>query len=514
MLTPMVTRGRRILIVSAVVALVGVVGPASQVSGAPGDPALTAALDQVFADARLAGATTSVEVRDAATGASLYERAVNQRLIPGSNQKVLTSIAALELLGPGHRFHTDVLTHDGDLYLRGTGDPTVLASDLDALATQVARSGVRVVRGDLVADDTWFDDVPLGTDWAWDDEPYSYAAPVSALTLAPDTDYDGGAVIVESRPGPAAGARAAITLVPPNHYVRVVNKATTGAPGSANTLSAVRSHGTNTVLVTGSVPAGATTAGQDYLSVEDPTAYATSVFRDALARHGVKLRGRVTAGATPAGATIVATDQSMPLGEMLTPFLKLSNNIHAEVLVKTMGRQVSGEGSWPAGMRAIDGAVSALGVNTAVIRSVEGSGLSRRDWLTTRQLTTALLAAQNRPWFTTWYAALPIAGRPDRLVGGTLRSRMAGTRAAGNVHAKTGTLTGVNALSGYVTDASGRRLVFSMLVNMSLVSATPILDAAAVTLADAGASTPATARIAPPASAPADDVECAWVKAC
>jgi D-alanyl-D-alanine carboxypeptidase/D-alanyl-D-alanine-endopeptidase (penicillin-binding protein 4) len=503
---------RGLIALFAALTMVVALGPAAAVSGAAGDPALTAALDQVFADGRLAGAATSVEVRDAATGEALYERAVNDRLIPGSNQKVLTSIAALEVLGPEHRFRTDVLTRGDDLYLRGTGDPTVLASDLDTLAAGVARSGIRVVRGDLVADDTWFDDVRLGTDWAWDDEPYSYAAPISALSLAPDTDYDAGAVIVESRPGRRAGTPAKVSLVPPNHYVRVVDRAVTGAAGSADTRTAVRAHGTNTVLVTGSVPADATEAGQDYLSVEDPTMYAASVFRDALTRHGVQVRGRTTAGATPAGARTVATDRSMTLREMLVPFLKLSNNMHAEVLVKTMGRVTSGEGSWPAGMRAVDGAVSALGVRTDVIRSVEGSGLSRRDWLSTRQLSNALLAARSRPWFAAWYAALPIAGQPDRLVGGTLRSRMTGTPAAGNVHAKTGTLTGVNALSGYVTDATGRHLVFSMIVNTSLVSATPVLDAAAVTLAGAGGPAPAVARSR--VAEPAGDVECSWVKIC
>ena len=508
-------RGRRGIVAGVVLATVAALGPASGGYGAAGDPALVAALDQIVADSRLAGATTVLEVRDAATGASVYERNVNQRVIPASNQKILTSIAALEVLGLDHRFRTDVLTAGGNLYLRGTGDPTVLASDLDALAAAVAEAGVRTVRGNLIADDSYFDDVRLGTDWVWDDEPYSYAAPISALSLAPDTDYDAGAVIVSTGPGAASGRPAAVTLTPPNHYVRVVNRATTGAAGSANTVSAVREHGTNTIVVTGSVPLGAT-AGQDWLSVEQPTKYAASVFRDALARHGVRVRGRIVTGATPPGATTVATDDSMPLREMLVPFLKLSNNIHAEVLVKAMGRKASGEGTWPAGLRAADTALTALGVRTDVIRSVEGSGLSRRDWLSTRQITTALLAARGRPWFETWYAALPIAGQPDRLVGGTLRSRMVGTPAAGNVHAKTGSLTGVSSLSGYVTDAAGRPLVFSMMVNHNLTGVTPILDSVAVTLAGSGAGSPAAVLRRAPAPAPAVDgeMECAWVKAC
>src|SRR5690606_24428086 len=173
----------------------------------------------------------------------------------------------------------------GDLYLRGTGDPTMLAADYDALAAQVAASGVRVVTGDLVADDTWFDAVRLGREWAWDDEPYYYAAQVSALSVAPDTDYDAGTVIVTVRPGAAAGARPVVTLTPETRYVTIDNRATTVGSGGADTIAIEREHGTNRIVITGTVPVNGS-ATNDWVSVWEPTGYAADVFRRALERHG------------------------------------------------------------------------------------------------------------------------------------------------------------------------------------------------------------------------------------
>lgn len=213
---------------------------------------------------------------------------------------------------------------------------------------------------------------------------------------------------------------------------------------------------------------------------------------------------------------------AIPLSQLLTPFLKLSNNGHAELLMKAMGRAKSPAvpGSWPTGLSAANAALAGLGVDTGVIRMGDGSGLSRRNWLTTRQITNLLYAAQSRPWFAAWYAALPIAGNPNRLIGGTLASRMVGTPAALNLHGKTGTLSSVNALSGYVNDTAGRRLVFSAVSNNALVNVSGVLDSAGVALASSGGSGTGLSarRLAPvtPHIVTRDgaDIECSWVKAC
>jgi D-alanyl-D-alanine carboxypeptidase/D-alanyl-D-alanine-endopeptidase (penicillin-binding protein 4) len=428
----------------------------------------------------------------------------------------------MELLGPDYRFTTDVLASgrrhgpvlDGDLYLRGTGDPTLLADDYDRLAARVAESGVTRVSGRLVADDTRFDDQRIGRSWAADDESSYYAAQISALSVAPDTDYDTGTVIVQVAPGAAAGDEPTVTVTPKTDYVDIDVRATTVAAGGANDLTVERRHGTNTITVGGTVPVGGSGV-KEWVTVWEPTGYAAAVFRDALAAHGVKVTGPTRLGkATPPDARQLAAHESMRLSDLLIPFMKLSNNMHAEILTKAMGYEASGEGSWSAGLAAVSGYLKSVGADPGTVRQVDGSGLSRMDNFPAGQLAELLLAVRGEPWYADWYRSLPVACDPARFVGGTLRSRMCGTAAALNARGKTGSLTGASALSGYVTDAGGRELVYSIVLNNFLVSSVkPLEDAIVVTLARSSADaavavTPKSAR-----GAEADgDLECSWRK--
>lgn len=516
-------RLRPFVLLAGLVLVIGAVGSVSPVA-AQDRGGLGSDLDGILADPGLAGADVGLVVRTVG-GEIVYQRSSDRRQQPASNAKLVTSAAAMEVLGPDYRFTTTVASAarqkedvlDGDLYLKGTGDPTVLAAGYDALAKQVADKGITFVRGKLVADDTWFDDTRLGLGWAWDDEPYYYNAQVSALTAAPDTDYDAGSIVVKVSPG-ANGAKATVTTVPPTGYVTLDSTATTGAPGSANTISVDRAHGSNTFTITGSIPAGGA-ATSEWMAVWEPTGYATALFRDALKAHGVRVAGPTTRGATPAGATTLATRDSMPLSQFLVPFLKLSNNLHAEILTKAMGRATAGQGSWTAGRNAISATLAGFGVQGR-LSLVDGSGLSRMDQIAPDQLAALLAGATSRPWFPTWFSALPVAGKADRLVGGTLRNRMRGTAAEGAVHAKTGSLTGVSGLSGYVDTAAGERLVFSMVTNNTIgIDTKKVEDAVAIRLASAGSGA-AVARA--PQVAPGErqgannraDLECSWVKAC
>lgn len=192
--------------------------PASALEPTSGVTDLVKDIDQILSDARLAPGRTGVVVKSAASGEKLYSQDPDKILTPASNAKLVTSAAAVDSLGLDYRFTTSVLSTGrragsvltGNLYLKGTGDPTMLGADYDALAARVAASGIKVVTGKLAADDTWFDSVPLGTDWAWDDEPYYYSAQISALTASPDTDYDAGTVIVSVSPEtpPASPSRS------------------------------------------------------------------------------------------------------------------------------------------------------------------------------------------------------------------------------------------------------------------------------------------------------------------
>ncbi|MDI6102223.1 D-alanyl-D-alanine carboxypeptidase/D-alanyl-D-alanine-endopeptidase [Actinoplanes sp. NEAU-A12] len=454
------------------------------------DP-LGAELDRILAGSRLDGATVAVDVRDDA-GTAVHQRGSGLRVMPASTQKLMTAAGALELLGPGHRFRTTVRADGGALYLHGQGDPTMTYARFDRLAAAVARAGThRYAR--LVADDTWFDRVPLGLDWSWQDEPHAYSAPVSALTFAANDRFDTAAVEIRYRG--VAGRRPVVAVWPPTGSVRVVNRAITRGPADttaavrargSDTVTAVRAHGSGAVTVSGAVPAGR--AGTALVSVPDPAATAADLFRAALRRHGVTIARRTTRGSSPGAARIVTAQASPPLREILPPLLKFSNNGIAELLVKAMSRAAFPErpGSWPTGLAAVTSALGRLGVDTRLLTMGDGSGLSRRNWVTARQLTTLLAVVRRRPWFPAFRAALPVAGDPDPLAGGTLRDRMRGTPAAGAVRAKTGTMTGVNALAGYVTDGAGRHLVFAVVVNNAVAGVADLIDRFAVALAVSG----------------------------
>ena len=517
----MIRRPRLLALLASLTLVLGLsTGAATAVDANP----LASDLDRILSDSRLVGATVGLVVKDAETGENIYTRSGNTRFQPGSTAKIVTSAAALDTLGPDYRWATELRSSAtvqgtqlaGDLYLRGTGDPTMLAADYDDLAAKLAATGVRTVTGSLVADDSFFDSVPLGTGWAWDDEPYYYSAQTSALTIAPDTDFDTGSVAVKVSPGAAAGQPAQVTLIPPVDLT-IRNTATTSGNSG---VFVHRTHGVNVVSVGGSLAPGAAPY-YEFISMNDPTTLVAGLFRKSLEAHGITVTGGTEFRETPSGTQVLVDHQSMTLRQLLTPFLKLSNNLHAEALIKTMGRKVSGQGTWPAGISALEAALPGLDANPLTMNLFDGSGLSRMDLLSPDLFVSLLRKARTKPWFQDWYTALPIAGNQDRFIGGTLRNRMGGTAAANNLHAKTGSMTGVTALSGYVTNADGRKLVFSLMQN-DFVSGPPrdIEDAVAVRLATdkAGQSQPQVqSKRQAPVQTKGDrraDLECAWTKSC
>ncbi|WP_431677081.1 D-alanyl-D-alanine carboxypeptidase/D-alanyl-D-alanine endopeptidase [Kitasatospora sp. KL5] len=515
----MLTLPVRLLSVPLAVALAALLPAGSAPAGSPWTTAearsLGSDLDGLLADVRLAGAQVSALVTDAATGEVLYQRSSGALMLPASTLKTVTAAAALDLLGPGHRFTTEVLAAgprtggriDGDLVLRGGGDPTLLPADLDALAAQVAGAGVTEVGGALLADASRWDGVPLGPSWAWDDQAAYYSPQISALTLTTDTDYDPGTVRVVLTPGDAAGRPATVRVVPAEAPVRFTGQVVTGAAGSARTAAVDRTPGGNELLLSGSVPAGGG-AGEEWIAVDRPALVAGAVFAAALARHGVTVRGQLAEGRAPAGAAVLAAHDSAPLADLMAPFLKLSNNGIAEHLVKEIGKVRAENGSWASGTDQVRGFLQRAGLEPTEARQVDGSGLSRHNLLTAGRLTALLQFARKQPWFDTWYRALPVAGDARRAVGGTLANRMRGTAAEGRVHAKTGSMTGVDALAGYVERADGRTLAFAVLVNnFNGTGPRPVIDAFAVRLAGDGG---AALRTAPAAPGPARD----WETAC
>lgn len=459
------------------------------------DAALRREVTKVFGDSRVTASSARVGavIRDASTRSNIYLRGADTPLAPASTQKTFTAAAALSRLGAGYRWPTDLYAGapvsggvvSGRLYLRGSGDPTLLEKDLTSLVSALRAKGVTRITGDVVADASAFDDVRYNPYWSTSYASAYYAAQVSALTLSPDTDYDAGTIIVTATPAASTAALARLTVTPASaaSHVRLVNRTRTSAAGTATTIAVTRAAGTNTITVSGQVPVRHA-ATRKWVTVNDPALMVGRALRARLVAAGIRVDGSAVRGATPKARTLLARHSSMTLGQLLVPFLKLSNNSHAEAITKTLGARTGRPGSWADGTAALRAYAVGAGIPVTGLRFVDGSGLARANRLTPNQLALLLDKAQHAPWWSAFRAALPVAGvDPVRWQGGTLASRMRGTAAAGNLRAKNGSLTGVSSLAGYVSGADGRRYVFVMMSNFSGTSPRPVEDRLGVLLA-------------------------------
>ncbi|WHZ01131.1 D-alanyl-D-alanine carboxypeptidase/D-alanyl-D-alanine-endopeptidase [Neobacillus sp. YX16] len=417
----------------------------------------------------LKGGLTGISIRTASTGEVLYEHNGDVRMRPASNMKLFTSAAALSVLGEKYQFRTEIRMDGkrdgnilkGNLYLKGFGDPTLLGEDLDQLTKFIAHSnGITSIEGDLIGDDSWYDDVRLSRDLNWSDESAYYGSQISALTVSPTKDFDSGTIIVEAFPGLNIGNPVQIKLSQNTNYVNVINQAVTVSPDGETDLSIDRKHGSNTIIVKGFLPIGAKKE-KEWIAIWEPTQFVLDFFNQKLAKEGIKLSGNSKLGVTPKDAKILTSHLSIPLSELLIPFMKLSNNGHAEILVKEMGKIRKGEGSWEKGLEVINEQLYKLGVNPETLVIRDGSGISHVNLVPANEISKLLFNVQKEKWFPTFLISLPVAGDSNRMVGGTLRKRMESL----NVKAKTGTISTVSSLSGYVETQKGEILIFSILLN-------------------------------------------------
>ncbi|MHB0912799.1 MAG: D-alanyl-D-alanine carboxypeptidase/D-alanyl-D-alanine endopeptidase [Armatimonadota bacterium] len=408
-----------------------------------GASTLSETVDRELARPALAHGVQGVLIKSLDTGRVYYEKNSDLLFIPASALKLVVSATALDALGPEYRWRTRILACGevrdgvlhGDLALVGGGDPVLSREDLAAM---VKTLGLRRVEGNVVGDDSRFDAVRLGVGWAWDDQPYYYAAQVSALNLNKNVV----AVTVRGERG-----QASVRVDPPTAYVWVKNACTTGA----GTVEVSRAQGRNTILVTGRIPEGETY--EEKITVEEPALYAAQSLLEMLRRNGVEVTGQAVKG--KATGRTLAEHLSPPLSEMLALLNKPSDNLIAECMAKSLG-----EGSTESGLAVERAFLKKIGVDMSGVGLVDGSGLSRRNLITPRNLVTLLAAMRGKKPFVD---SLPIAG-----VDGLLKKRLKGTAAQGNARAKTGYLSRVSSVAGYVTTAGGDHLVFAILMNNHL----------------------------------------------
>jgi D-alanyl-D-alanine carboxypeptidase/D-alanyl-D-alanine-endopeptidase (penicillin-binding protein 4) len=431
----------------------------------PSNPveALRYDIDSILSDSIFVPTDAAIKVVSLDRNEVLYERNSRKLMRPASNTKLLTSAAALLTLGQDHVFQTRILADslradgsvEGPLYIKGFGNPDLTTADLDSMIQQLKAIGIRSISGNIVADASWFDDLYWGTGWMWDDEPDSDAAGVSALSV------NKNCVKVSVIPAKSPGGGVQVIIDPPTSYVSLTNTARTVADTALIPLEVTRLYKErlNTLVVSGEITAGKDTVIRR-TTVWRPELYAATLLKERLEASGITVRGQPTIGVTLPWSRELAYHH-WPLDTMIVNLNKVSDNLSAENTLKSVSVARGGiPGSAKHGLFQVNETLAELGIDTTQYFIVDGSGVSHYNLLTAETLVQLLTAMTRKSEiFPLYYKSLPIAG-----VDGTLEKRMRGTRAEGNLRAKTGSLTGISNLSGYVTTADGEHLVFSMLM--------------------------------------------------
>src|SRR5205809_5458665 len=445
-----------------------------------------------------------MEVVSLSTGKVLYSQNGDKLFIPASNTKLFTTAAALALIGSDYKFRTSVETNGvldkhgrltGDLVLIGRGDPNLSGRVLpfaqrterndhpilvlEQLADQLVQKGVKYVDGDIVADDSYFAFERYGEGWSQDDLVWDYGAPVSALTI------NDNVIFVSILPADRAGDRAFVSITPFANYYRIDNRIITTPAGTGRKIFINREPGSTVLTLWGNMPLDDAGANED-LAIEDPAEFAATVFRQLLESRGIAVYGKqrtrhtelaslstfsVTALAPARGgdetshgfqtqSLVLASNDSKPLIEDLRVINKVSQNLHAEILLRLLGREKGTAGTVEGGLEVLRGFLNQAGVPNDQYVFYDGSGLSRQNLVTPHAVVQLLRYAALQPWGASFRDTLPVSG-----IDGSLSDRFKSLDLQGRIYAKTGALGGVKSLSGYVTTKHGEQFAFSILTN-------------------------------------------------
>ena len=424
---------------------------------------------------------------DAASGETLYEQNPDSFFVPASNMKLFTTALALAKLGPDYRFHTTIEMRgklskkgklEGDLVLLGRGDPNLSnrkfpfvkeveqegppEAVLNELAAAIQAKGIREIKGDVIADDSYFPSERYPSGWEIDDMVWSYGSAISAIVVNDNT------VTLTLQPGAIPGDPATFTLEPQTVEFAVRNEVITAPAGTKPDLTLTREPGAPLVVIRGVVPVK-NNPRKLVLAIEEPAEHAAMLLKRLLQERGIKIRGQARAqheavlssnSGTIKDPLVLAEHVSVPLSDALQPINKMSENLHTEVLLRAAARQA---GLWngPEGLAKFAAEFyESAGIAAGDVVQSDGSGLSRRNLVTPRAVVALLQYVSKQPWFDVYYSSLPVAG-----VDGTLADRMKDSPAAGRIHAKTGSVEHVRTLSGFADTLSGHRVIFSILSN-------------------------------------------------
>ena len=442
----------------------------------PSEPVqrLQAEIEATLNDPLFVSSNVGVKIVSLRTGEVLYEKDAEKLYHPASTMKLITAATALVKLSSNYRFHTTLYADPvedsqilGNIYLKGRGDPVFDSGDLEKMVEKFVEIGTKNLWGDIVADETYFDTVRWGKGWMWDDGPIGgYYPHLSALTI----NHNG--VFVRILPGSKVDDPVSVHLDPPTQYMKIVNEAITVGASEKTRLTIKRKDGSTeeNVLMIDGVMAISQGEMNRHVDVLDPALYCGALLREMLAERGVTLQGTVRYGEVPEEAVTIIEHISPPLSRIVWEMNKPSDNLIAELLLKTIGTELSGtQGTGEKGLGAISAFLGEIGMDRGHYTFADGSGVSRYNLVTASLLTDLLVYMfHNFAVMPEYLASLPVGG-----VDGTLTRRMRGMSAEGVLRAKTGTLRGLTALAGYTATADGETVAFSIIVNNYLGSANP-----------------------------------------
>jgi len=435
-------------------------------------------INHIFQDSILHQTRTGLLVVSLENEETLYARNHQHLFHPASNMKLLTTATALKKLGPDYTFPTIVYSDDnaiengivrGNIYLKGYGNPDLCWNDLENIVRTMKERNISQINGDLIFDDFYFDSLYLGSGWMWDDVSAWEFAPIYALSV------NDNCVIVTVSPGKNIGDTLLVHMEPPNSYMKIDNSGVT--VDSLDTLSIEKFEvkrewiqPSNTIHIDGGMELNAGPK-EFVIDVIDGAHYTASLFLDLLNLHGISLTGKIYRDRIPDEAKILLKNESHPLSLVVFNTNKESDNLSAELILKTLGAEMKNPpGTAKKGISIIYEYFQNLGVDSTSYRLADGSGVSRYN-LVTPELIIHLLRDMDQDFkvqaeFT---ASLTTAG-----TDGTLENRMKESNACMKLRAKTGTLWGVSTLSGYTTTADGEKIAFSMMMEHFVTTASQI----------------------------------------
>jgi serine-type D-Ala-D-Ala carboxypeptidase/endopeptidase (penicillin-binding protein 4) len=387
---------------------------------------------------------------------TLYAQDADHYFIPASNVKLLTTAAALEVLGDRYTIRTSVYQNDGAVRVVGRGDPSLTNSELDQLAKQISDRGITQIK-QLIADDSYFQGDPVNSTWEWEDIQSGYGAPVNSLilnqnlmglTLFPQ-NLGQPLRVVWDDPAEARGWR-------------IENRSRTVAVTEPESLQVGRDLGQAQLHIQGQLRVGSAPE-EVAIAIPQPARNFLQRFKQTLSKQGITVNQSSIAtepSATPGSE--IAVVNSASLASLITEANQESNNLYAESLLRTLGASQSQktDSSLEAGLEVLKKTLALMGVDGTSYDLVDGSGLSRHDWLTPKTLVQTLQGMEKSPRFAIYRNSLAVAGS-----SGTLRNRFLNSPIAGKFQGKTGFLSGSTALSGYLEPPDYSPLVLSILIN-------------------------------------------------